>query len=241
MERLDELPAALADGRGLLAVLVLAFALGLRHAADPDHLVAVSTLVASKRAGGARSAALLGGAWGAGHGVTLLAFGLPVVLFQALLPDAVQRAAEALVGAIIVVLGLRLLLAWRRGAFHVHAHEHGAVAHVHVHSHRDDVAHAHAHAIRGPGQSFTLGLVHGLAGSAGVTLLLLASLPRGEAGAALAVLALGTAASMTILTAGLGSLLGSPRARGTLARTVPVLGSAAVLFGTWYAAAAVAL
>ena len=233
MERLDELPAALADGRGLLAVLVLAFALGLRHAADPDHLVAVSTLVASKRAGGARSAALLGGAWAAAHGVTLLAFGLPVVLFQ--------RAAEALVGAIIVVLGLRLLLASRRGAFHIHAHEHGAVAHVHVHSHRDDVAHAHAHAIRGPGQSFTLGLVHGLAGSAGVTLLLLASLPRGEAGAALAVLALGTAASMTMLTAGLGSLLGSPRARGTLARTVPVLGSAAVLFGTWYAAAAVAL
>jgi ABC-type nickel/cobalt efflux system permease component RcnA len=238
VERVDQLLSSAAEGRGLGVVLVLAFLLGLRHAADPDHLVAVSTLVATTRDGGSRLAARMGAAWGLGHAVTLLVFGLPVVLFSAALPEPVQRAAEALIGAVIVALALRLLAAWRRGAFHFHEHEHEADRHSHVHSHLEHGAHAHAHPVRSARQAFALGTVHGLAGSAGITILLLASVPPGTAALALGVLAGGTAVSMTLLSTALGSALGRSDARRVLARGVPVLGSAALLFGAWYAVAA---
>jgi hypothetical protein len=89
-------------------------------------------------------------------------------------------------------------------------------------------------------QSFALGLFHGLAGSAGVTILLLAAVPQEAAAGALVVLAAGTAVSMTALSAAFGSLLGGARARRSLAHAVPALACTAVLFGTWYAAGALA-
>jgi ABC-type nickel/cobalt efflux system permease component RcnA len=240
VERLDQLLSSAAEGRGLGVVLALAFLLGLRHAADPDHLVAVSTLVATTREGGSRLAARLGAAWGVGHALTLLVFGLPVVLFGAVLPEAVGRAAEALIGVVIVALAVRLLVAWRRGAFHVHEHEHETGRHAHVHSHVEHGAHVHRHPVRSARQAFALGTVHGLAGSAGVTILLLASVPAETAALALGVLAAGTALSMAILSTALGSALGRSGARQAVARSVPVLGSAALLFGAWYALAALA-
>jgi ABC-type nickel/cobalt efflux system permease component RcnA len=242
VERLDELLSSAAEGRGLAVVLVLAFLLGLRHAADPDHLVAVSTLVATTREGGSRLAARLGAAWAAGHALTLIVCGLPVVLFGAALPEAVQRGAEALIGAVIVALALRLLVAWRRGAFHAHEHEHEHETnrHAHVHSHADHGAHAHMHPVRSARQAFALGTVHGLAGSAGVTILLLASVPPETAALALGVLAGGTAVSMTLLSTALGSALGRSGARRAVAQGIPALGSVALLFGTWYAVAALA-
>lgn len=100
-------------GGGLAVVLLVALLLGLRHASDPDHLAAVSTLIASNPDDGTRRAGRLGLAWGAGHAVTLAAFGLPIVLMQAYLPDIAQRAAEALVGLMIMFLALRLLGRWR--------------------------------------------------------------------------------------------------------------------------------
>src|SRR5215467_9200117 len=110
MSRADDWLSAQASGHGALVVLLLAFALGLRHASDPDHLVAVSTLVADTRERAARAAARLGLAWGLGHAATLLAFGLPVLLFRSYLPHVVEQSAEAAIGAIIVVLAVRLLL-----------------------------------------------------------------------------------------------------------------------------------
>src|SRR4029078_11168329 len=90
-----------ASGHGPLVVLLLAFALGLRHASDPDHLVAVSTLVADTRGRAARAAARLGAAWGVGHATTLLAFGLPVLLVRSYLPEGVEESAEAPIGGIL--------------------------------------------------------------------------------------------------------------------------------------------
>src|SRR5205823_545216 len=119
MGGIDGLISAHAAGHGALVVLLLAFALGLRHASDPDHLVAVSTLVADTRGRAARAAARLGAAWGVGHATTLLAFGLPVLLLRSYLPRVVEQSAEALIGVIIVVLSVRLLLRWRQGAYHV--------------------------------------------------------------------------------------------------------------------------
>src|SRR2546423_13059840 len=100
---LDEFLSGLARGHGGAAVVAVAFALGLRHASDPDHLVAVSTLVAGTREHAARTAARLGAAWGLGHATTMLAFGVPVVLLRAFVPHAVEQAAEALIGGIIVL------------------------------------------------------------------------------------------------------------------------------------------
>src|SRR5437762_12101840 len=118
MAGLDQNLSQLAAGHGAVVVILVAFALGLRHASDPDHLVAVSTLVGGTRERAARTAAKLGAAWGAGHATTLLLFGLPVLLVRAYLPAVVESSAEALIGVIVVALAVRLLVRWRRGAFH---------------------------------------------------------------------------------------------------------------------------
>ncbi|HEX6406104.1 MAG TPA: hypothetical protein VFZ90_02835, partial [Gemmatimonadales bacterium] len=110
--------------------LIIALVLGLRHALDPDHLAAVSTLLLNQRQGGVRQAGLLGLAWGLGHATTLFLFGVPVVLFSRLLPQPVQRGAEVLIGALIVLFALRLLYRWHSGYFHIHPHRHGSLLHV---------------------------------------------------------------------------------------------------------------
>src|SRR5436190_7299316 len=135
MGGVDSFISGQASGHGALIVLLLALVLGLRHASDPDHLVAVSTLVADTRERASRAAARLGAAWGLGHATTLLAFGLPVLLVRGYLPAVVEQSAEALIGVIIVALAARLLVRWRRGAYHVHLHAHEGRSHAHVHSH----------------------------------------------------------------------------------------------------------
>src|SRR4051794_1130083 len=132
---LDDRIADLAQGGGVALVLLVALVLGLRHASDPDHLAAVSTLIASDSEDGTRRAGRLGLSWGAGHAATLALFGLPIVLLRASLPGALQTAAEAAVGAVIMLLALRLLIRWRQGRYHAHAHRHGQLEHRHLHPH----------------------------------------------------------------------------------------------------------
>src|SRR5919202_4452844 len=114
---LDDKIASFSDGTTLAVVLAVSILLGLRHASDPDHLAAVTTLVASGRERVGRAAARLGLAWGLGHATSLFAFGLPVVLYSAYLPEAVQRWAETSVGFVIVGLAVLLLVRWQRGQF----------------------------------------------------------------------------------------------------------------------------
>src|SRR5881409_629800 len=109
---LDDRIASFSDGTTLLVVAAVAIVLGLRHASDPDHLAAVTTLIASGRERAARRAARLGFAWGLGHATSLFVFGLPVVLYSAYLPEAVQSAAETTVGVLIVALAVLLLVRW---------------------------------------------------------------------------------------------------------------------------------
>src|SRR3954454_5026733 len=124
---LDDWIARLGGG-GVMA-FVVALLLGLRHATDPDHLTAVSTLFLGSQRDGPRRATRLGLAWGLGHGLTLFACGLPVILFRRYLPDGGQRGAEAALGLVIVALALRLQLRWRRGYLHVLPHADGDVQH----------------------------------------------------------------------------------------------------------------
>jgi ABC-type nickel/cobalt efflux system permease component RcnA len=243
---LDETIAGLGGDGGLLVALAVALLLGLRHATDPDHLTAVSTLVVSEDDHGTRRAARLGTAWGLGHACTLVLFGLPVVLFGDHLSESLQSAFEVAIGLVIVALAVRLLVRWRRGYLHVHVHEHDGERHAHPHVHEGDRggahphAHSHSHAEEGLGRSalasFGIGLVHGAGGSAGVGVLLIAAMPgEAERVAALVVLAVGTAISMALVSAGFGYAL----ARGPLVRrfeqAAPVFGVVSLAFGVWYA------
>jgi high-affinity nickel permease len=231
---LDDWLASYSDGATLGVVALVAIALGLRHATDPDHLAAVSTLIASARERAARRAALLGLSWGLGHALTLFAFGLPVVLFEAYLPARVQQGAEMTIGLVIVFLALLLLVRWRRGAFHAHVHEHGDGAHLHVHSHER----GERLRTRSARSAFAIGLVHGLGGSAGVGVLLVATIESTLSSVvALALLAAFTAVSMALVSTGFGAGL----VRLPMARLAPVLGLTSLTFGVWYALGALSL
>lgn len=240
---IDERILDLSHGASVWAVLAVAAALGLRHAADPDHLTAVANLVAGNTTGGRRNARVLGLAWGGGHALSLIALGVPLLAMGAYPPDAVRRAAEALIGALIVVLSLRVLARARRDWHrHAHAHEgdHGRV-HVHLHS-ASDVGHSHRHQPRSGRtrrEAFAIGLVHGTAGSAGVTVLLLASTSsRVVAVVALVLFAACTAVSMTLLSSGLGSALATQCAAHVQRSTLMALALPSLAFGLYYAAGA---
>jgi high-affinity nickel permease len=230
---LDDRIAAFSDGGPLWIVVAVAVLLGLRHATDPDHIAAVSTLVAGGRDRAARRAGELGLAWGLGHAVTLFAFGLPILLLDSYLPDRLQQGAETAIAAVIVYLALRLLIRWRRGAFHVHEHEHGEEGHSHAHA-----SHAHRHARTRLG-AFTIGLVHGMGGSAGVGILLVASLESTAlAVVSLLLLAVFTAVSMAMLSSGFGLTLVSRPVQAAFGGVAPALGVGSLGFGVWYATAA---
>ena len=223
-------------------ILLISALLGLRHASDPDHLAAVTTLIASEDNDRLRKAGFMGLLWGAGHGTSLLLIGLPLVLFNRFLPEAVQQAAEALIGAIIILLAVRLLLRWRRGLFHAHVHSHEGEPHRHVHSHAREKAHEHAHKRRTPLGAYGVGLVHGSGGSGGLTLLLLSTISdKVQAAGALLLFAVGTAVSMALLSTAFGlAIAGGPVGRN-FERVAPALGVFGVAFGAWYALGALGM
>jgi len=243
---LDDLIARL-GGSGVMA-FVVALLLGLRHATDPDHLTAVFILFLGNQDDGPRRATRLGLAWGMGHGLTLFAFGLPVILFRSYLPDAVQRGAEAMIGMLIAALSVRLLWRWRRGYFHVHAHCHSAVRHVHAHMHehtghiQHSPEHVHSHGEslgRSPLAAFGIGMAHGLGGSAGVGILLAGAVSgRTQGVIALLIFAGATAASMALISTAFGYALVNGALRRRTSDLVPWFGCASLLFGVWYSAGA---
>ncbi len=228
----------------LAVILVISLLLGLRHASDPDHLAAVTTLIASEESRDQiKKVGLMGFLWGLGHGTTLVLVGLPLVLLGRYLPEVVGEIAEVAIGCIIVLLAARLLLRWRRGLYHVHVHAHrGGDTHRHVHSHAREPSHTHAHAVpvRTPISSYGVGLVHGIGGSGGLTLLLLSTISdKTEAAVALFIFAAGTAVSMALLSTVFGlAIAGGPLGRN-FARVAPVLGVLSMAFGVWYALGAV--
>lgn len=160
------------------AALGLGFVLGLRHALDPDHVVAVSTIV-SEHNSLARSS-LVGTFWGLGHSASLFAAGLVIILLRVSIPEHVLPWMEAPVAAMLIFLGIsatRRALRERGLRIHTHVHEHGDEPHAHVHVHLGD-EHNHAHRMFKLGRKpFAVGLVHGVAGSAALTLLVLAQIP----------------------------------------------------------------
>lgn len=237
VEQIDAWLEGLFAGAPLVVALLIALALGLRHASDPDHLVAVTSLVAVD-GGDVRGAARLGAWWGAGHATALLLIGVPLILFKSSMPSWIEHGAETAVGIVILLLAMRIVAKWARGDFRAGRHPHrrpgGSMAHRHLH-HGDRPEHRHRN-VRTPRQALSIGLLHGLAGTGAVALLLIAALPgKVEAAAALAVFAPMSAASMTLCTAAFAWLLTRPLI-DPLYRTVliPAFGLFGLLFGAWY-------
>lgn len=240
VENLDESLTALFEGAPLAVALGIAFVLGLRHASDPDHLVAVTSLVTADGGGGTRAAVGLGAWWGLGHAVTLLLLGLPLIAFKSELPAWVGRGAETAVGLVIILLALRIAWKWIRGDYRAEPHSHGHPEEAHGprrrHLYQGDSGHSHQRA-RGPRQAFAIGALHGLAGTGAVVVLLLTALPdRVEAAAALAVFAPMSVFSMALCTTAYSWLLTRP-VIDPVFRTVliPAFGAFGLMFGLWYA------
>ncbi|MBF0280234.1 MAG: sulfite exporter TauE/SafE family protein [SAR324 cluster bacterium] len=173
----------------LTTLLGLGFFLGLQHAFDPDHLVAVSTLVSKSKS--LKKSSLLGLMWGLGHTTTLFAVGAVLLFFKWSIPNRWALSFEFIIGILLVFLGGNVLRRLHKEKVHLHKHVHeDGLEHIHLHSHQNATFHDHKHT------SFLVGLLHGLAGSA-----------------ALSLLALSTADSLVqgfsfILIFGLGSMVG---------------------------------
>jgi len=181
-----------------LTVLGFGFLLGLRHALDVDHLAAVSTIVSERRS--LWRSSLVGAIWGLGHTAALLAVAIGVIGLHAEIPPTLERLLELGVAVMLVVLGANLLrTVVRGGTVHLHVHAHGARTHLHPHVHASDPG-AHDHAVmRRP---LVVGLVHGLAGSAGLMLAVVAAIPdRLLALAYVAIFGLGSVGGMTVMSA----------------------------------------
>ena len=186
----------------LISVLGLGLILGLRHALDPDHIAAVSTIVSESRS--VRRSSLIGTCWGLGHTMSLLVAGVLVIALKIQISDRLALWMEFAVALMLILLGLKAVLKPLRGwRIHVHQHAHGGSSHSHVHLHRpsEEHAHQHRHLIRSGARPFLVGMVHGMAGSAALMILVLATIPSALAGLIyIAVFGLGSVGGMLIMS-----------------------------------------
>ena len=160
----------------IVTSLLLGFTLGAAHAFDPDHLVAVGTLTAESK--NARQASVLGVIWGAGHTLALALAGSIVLSMKWHVSDQFSVGMEMIVGLMIILLGVNLL--WRSFqtlTVHTHQHSHDGSTHAHVHLHGKDTVTHHHHVLGSTLRALVVGFVHGLAGSAALSLAVLSTMP----------------------------------------------------------------
>jgi high-affinity nickel permease len=224
----------------LFSILALGFFLGMRHATDPDHVIAVTTIITRQRR--ISRAALTGIVWGLGHTITIFVVGAAIIVFELVIPARIGLSMELSVGLMLIVLGLMNVSSFFRAVpaelrqsggeseiVHSHAHSHGEYVHSHPHGHAPDV---HPHSpdqtplarldrrlgrliLYQQARPLVVGVVHGLAGSAAVALLVLTTIRDSRwAVAYLLVFGVGTIAGMMLITMSLASafrVLGSGR------------------------------
>jgi ABC-type nickel/cobalt efflux system permease component RcnA len=214
----------------LLSIIALGFFLGMRHATDPDHVIAVSTIVSRQRHVG--RSAMIGAFWGLGHTLTIFLVGAAIILFNLVIPPRIGLSMELSVGLMLIVLGVLNVVSFFRSIapaslhadqpalIHSHAHSHGDYIHSHSHGHSPE-QHPHrpdqtplSYLDRAFGRlgvyqycrPLVVGVVHGLAGSAAVALLVLTTIrnPRWAVGYLL-VFGIGTIAGMMLITISMAS------------------------------------
>ncbi len=217
-----------------LVTLALGFLLGMEHALDADHVVAVSTMVSRHRS--LVRSSLVGICWGLGHTATLFLVGVLVILFKVKIPERLALSMEFAVGIVLVALGASVLWGFLRRRVHAHVHRHGGEVHIHFHSHAAGEYHDHEHPSAGYGRSVLVGVVHGLAGSAALMLLILATI-RDPMVALLYILVFGAGSILGML--GISALLGVPfvltaeRFAGIHQKLRMAAGAASILYGAW--------
>ena len=228
---------------GALVALTLGFLLGLKHATDADHVVAVSTIVSEYR--NAWRGIWIGASWGLGHSTPLLVLGVLILLLKEAALERYEPVApifEFGVGVMLVFLGLQVFWNLRRRRLHVHEHAHDRGSHVHIHATHDvaeDAISRESHGFFRPGKpffrakSYLIGVVHGLGGSAAVMLVLLPQISSMAVGVGyLALFGLGTILSMALITVVLGVPFAISGRFESLNRSVAgVAGVFSLLFG----------
>ena len=192
----------------ITAALAFGFVLGLQHALDPDHLVAVSTIV-SEHKSIARSS-LIGTFWGLGHTASLLAISVVILSLRAAVPKNIALWMEIPVALMLVGLGVTTTLraARERGwRIHSHTHTHEGVEppHTHIHVHLQE-EHIHRHRLfRFGRRPFIVGMVHGVAGSAALTFAVLTTMPSVALGLIyIAIFGIGSIGGMLLMSAMIG-------------------------------------
>ena len=241
---------------GVFALLGLGLVFGLKHATEVDHVVAVSTIVSEHR--NVLRSALVGGLWGVGHTASLVIVGVLVLVFRVAVPLRVASWLEFGVALMIIALGvLAVTRVLRKRAdvhLHQHRHSHDGPTHVHVHFHEHGTEHpsvetsdskpsSHSHAISQVGfKPLLVGAMHGLAGSAALTLLALTQIQSASLGLLyLALFGIGSTVGMLLMS----GLIGLPFAlSGRRLTTInyglqTAAGALSIAFGLWYAYATV--
>jgi len=227
----------------LWSAVALGFVLGLRHALDPDHVIAVSTIVSTEP--NWRRSSLIGAFWGLGHATSLLLVGGLIVALRIQITEFAAARLETVVAVMLVALGVYAIRSARAGfRLHAHAHAHEDAAgapgqehvHLHVHPPHAHPVHRHAHPLGFGLRPYAIGLVHGLAGSGGLALLVMATAPTAALGLLyMAALALGALAGMGILSALLTLPVAALRTRYQTVhlRFQLLSGVGSVTFGLW--------
>ena len=154
-----------------LSLLGFGFLLGIRHAFDVDHIAAVSTIIHNHKS--IKKSTLVGLFWGFGHTISLFFVGLIVLLLKITIPEKLALSFELIVGIMLFILGINVLFSINKNKIHIHKHKHHDIEHIHFHSHKLIGHHQHRHLEFK--KSLFIGLIHGLAGSAALTLLILAT------------------------------------------------------------------
>src|SRR2546426_4059083 len=197
----------------ILGLAGLGLLLGLRHAFERDHLAAVSTRAA--RQARVVDACRLGLVWAVGHTASVGLVVAAIILLGFHLPDRLWPAADFLVALLLIALGASVLLRYVRGRWHLHVHTHDDGPHVHLHSHAHGVEHTHAHPRGDARRSLGFGLLHGLAGSGAILVLLVAAAPTRVAQLAyFAAFGLGTVGGMMLVSAVLATTVRLASQRG---------------------------
>ena len=230
---------------GIMAILGLGLVFGLKHATEVDHVVAISTIV-SRHKNIFRSA-FVGALWGAGHTLSLMAIAIVVLWFRIVIPERVSGWLEF--GVALMIIGLGVSALWRAlrrdGQMHVHQHTHGSLAHTHVHFHEHETRHErsapsqHSHRVSRIGwKPVMVGMMHGLAGSGALTLLVLTQISSAWVGLLYVLtFGFGSIAGMLLMSGliGLPFALTSRKLSHAHQGLQTVAAILSICFGIWYA------
>ncbi len=173
---------------GAIPFIVGAFILGFSHAFEPDHVAVMSNYVYKNKS--YKRSALMGIFWGSGHTVALMIVGSILMLFRIAIPEYISSYIEYLIGLVLLGFGVSIFYRLHKSRTHLHRHEHDGKKHLHFHSHNEQLGHDHSH------KSFLFGVLHGLAGTSALMLVVISSIDTFELGIAF------------IMIFGLGSIVG---------------------------------